>query len=172
MSTYDTRLAWQPFAPSDVILTLYFMPPRLPLLGRASATTVLLRHRVASYPPQCVRLYSATGSTAPVEAPPPPAPFPHHERLKQTLRTLSALGHGGSRSRVELALRGLEQTDAPVRIAVFGAEILPEILGSDGTWSRMLKEWVSSNKVENTCGGLLLRYGTCFTVLSSRNRLG
>ena len=169
MSAYDRRLAWQPFALSDVILTLYFMPPRLPLLGRASATTALLHHRVA---PQWVCPYSATGSTAPVEAPPSPLPFPHHEQLKQTLRALSALGHGGSLSRVELALRGLEQADAPVRIAVFGAEILPEILGGDGTWSRMLKEWVSLNKVENACGGLLLRYGTCFTVLSSRNRLG
>lgn len=141
------------------------MPPRLPLLGRASATTALLHRRVASYPSQCVRLYSATNPTTPVEAPPPLVPSPHHERLKQTLATLSALGHGGSPSRIGLALRGLEQIDAPVRIAVFGAEILPEVLGGDAAWSRMLEEWVSLNQVENPGGGLLLRYGICFTVL-------
>ncbi|KAF8536689.1 hypothetical protein BDD12DRAFT_807595 [Trichophaea hybrida] len=134
------------------------MPPRLPLPRRTSATTTTLFHRTLSRPPQYLQPYSAVNSTTSIEAPPfTPSPHPH-EQLKHILTTLSTLGHGGSPSRIELALRGLEQKDAPVRIVVVGSDILTAIFGGDEGWSGELKEWIAQGGKPGR--GLLLRFGT------------
>jgi hypothetical protein len=131
------------------------MPPRLPLPRRTSATTTLFC-RALSRPPQCLQPYSAINSTTSIEAPPfTPSPHPY-EQLKHILTTLSTLGHGGPPSRIELAVRGLEQKDAPVRIAVIGPDILTAIFGSDQGWSGEMKEWIAQGVKPGQ--GLLLRY--------------
>ncbi|CCX05313.1 Similar to hypothetical protein [Tuber melanosporum Mel28]; acc. no. XP_002842096 [Pyronema omphalodes CBS 100304] len=77
--------------------------------------------------------------------------------LRRTLAALSAVEHGIPESRIELALRGIEQKDAPVRIAVVGEEILPVLLGGDEGWTAEIKDWV--HQYSKPGRGVLLRWG-------------
>lgn len=116
---------------------------------------------VRRIPYRSARFYTSSQSTSSVEVPPPltqrPPTHPF-SRLQRTLQTLQTTGHGPP-SRIELALRGLEQRDAPIRIAVMGAvvSIVPPLLGASFSTEELLA-WVASH--DKPGRGLLIRHGT------------
>ncbi|KAI5844188.1 hypothetical protein BZA05DRAFT_410176 [Tricharina praecox] len=127
---------------------------------------LLLRRRPPGpyrlFRPFTSRRYTSSQSTSSIETPPPPTQLPPTHpstRLQRTLQTLQTTGHGPS-SRIELALRGLEQRDAPTRIAVIGAiaTIVPSLLSlASSAAEDDLHAWIAAH--DKPGRGLLIRHG-------------
>ncbi|TGZ77179.1 hypothetical protein EX30DRAFT_398694 [Ascodesmis nigricans] len=116
--------------------------------------------RLFFHPPPLLRRIHTSSTRIQLRPPPSPAHQQSLDRISHVLHLLESHSHV-STAQTQLAMRGLQQVDAAVRIGVIGrnsAPLLTALLHPPPPIATDLNIWLTTHR-SNPTAGLLLRYG-------------